>query len=118
MIRQKIVAGNWKMNTNRTTGSDLARGVTDGAHAVSLGPQDRIALYDGDRHAGDLPLLHRALGVAIEAGEWRRGARLRGERGRDEKTGEGEKTGHGKATRRREDEKTGRRDATLECGAS
>jgi len=28
--RKPFVGGNWKMNTNRTTGSDLARGVTDG----------------------------------------------------------------------------------------
>jgi triosephosphate isomerase len=28
--RKPFVGGNWKMNTNRTSGSDLARGVTDG----------------------------------------------------------------------------------------
>ena len=28
--RKPFVGGNWKMNTNRTTGSDLARGVVDG----------------------------------------------------------------------------------------
>ena len=28
--RKPFVGGNWKMNTNRTTASDLARGVTDG----------------------------------------------------------------------------------------
>ncbi|MDX2131738.1 MAG: triose-phosphate isomerase [Planctomycetota bacterium] len=28
--RKPFVGGNWKMNTNRTTGSDLTRGVTDG----------------------------------------------------------------------------------------
>ena len=28
--RKPFVGGNWKMNTNRTTGADLARGVTDG----------------------------------------------------------------------------------------
>jgi triosephosphate isomerase (TIM) len=28
--RKPFVGGNWKMNTNRSTGSDLARGVTDG----------------------------------------------------------------------------------------
>jgi triosephosphate isomerase len=28
--RTPFVGGNWKMNTNRTTGSDLTRGVTDG----------------------------------------------------------------------------------------
>jgi len=32
--RKPFVGGNWKMNTNRTTGSDLARGVTDGVLAV------------------------------------------------------------------------------------
>jgi triosephosphate isomerase len=28
--RKPFVGGNWKMNTNRTTGSDLSRGVSDG----------------------------------------------------------------------------------------
>ena len=28
--RKPFVGGNWKMNTNRSTGSDLARGVVDG----------------------------------------------------------------------------------------
>ncbi len=28
--RKPFVGGNWKMNTNRSTGADLARGVTDG----------------------------------------------------------------------------------------
>jgi triosephosphate isomerase (TIM) len=32
--RKPFVGGNWKMNTNRTTGSDLARGVTDGLLTV------------------------------------------------------------------------------------
>ncbi|CAG0995861.1 triosephosphate isomerase (TIM) [Phycisphaerales bacterium] len=32
--RKPFVGGNWKMNTNRTTGSDLARGVTDGLITV------------------------------------------------------------------------------------
>lgn len=32
--RRPFVGGNWKMNTNRTTGSDLARGVTDGLIGV------------------------------------------------------------------------------------
>lgn len=32
--RKPFLGGNWKMNTNRTTGSDLARGVTDGLISV------------------------------------------------------------------------------------
>jgi triosephosphate isomerase len=32
--RKPFVGGNWKMNTNRTSGSDLARGVTDGLLSV------------------------------------------------------------------------------------
>ncbi len=32
--RKPFVGGNWKMNTNRTSGSDLARGVTDGLLTV------------------------------------------------------------------------------------